>query len=328
METNHKFSVKNIGCFFINVLFVILDIILLLLLLGCIVCIVLSLSNIIELLADFKNSTSNQCDNNSEITLWVEVLGIALTGVLIPVMAGAVSLYINDKSLAEQISDMLAKGANVRLYLIKIPLGLWYDLISQYYRNPESVPLSEYNYCLHLVFCGSVFQRFNLNVLEVCLPGRELNHKIWEQNNDKCIICDSTGVANFKPRKNVIGTNIAFIIDREKDELIEEALINLKEKNATVTFDLSFKRNEDPYSIRWEQFFKCIFPFPFIRGLYVLLIKSKTLYSYCRYKLNVNSYISTDDREVQFFYNIYDVEVEDKRAPIQKRRKNHKQANK
>ena len=129
METNHKFSVKNIGCFFINVLFVILDIILLLLLLGCIVCIVLSLSNIIELLADFKNSTSNQCDNNSEITLWVEVLGIALTGVLIPVMAGAVSLYINDKSLAEQISDMLAKGANVRLYLIKIPLGLWYDLI-------------------------------------------------------------------------------------------------------------------------------------------------------------------------------------------------------
>lgn len=288
------------------------------------VCIIWSLIEIIPLL-----KSCNGDINNNLITMWIEIFGISLTGILLPIMVATISLFLTEKRFDMQISEMLAQGANIRLILIKLPLGLWYDLASHYYQSisesSSSVnPLSDYKYGIHLVFCGSFFQRFHLKVLQAWLSNKpgDLGHSIWTPNLDASeqnfVIADSTGVAPFFDKKTN-GTNITLFISNELNANINDVLINIMEQNAVVSFDLKFKRAEEAFGIRWEQFKECYFPFPFIRGIYNFLVNIKMKYSFCRFSLFVNRSKPVDNRKVQLIYNIYHIEIADKRSRLDKK---------
>lgn len=305
----------------LNIIFVIVDAVIITLLIGCLVCFFVASTKIILLSCELQNVSGWEYDDLVEqITVWIQVLGVSLTGVLIPIVITSINVMNSEKRLKGKVFEALAQGANIRFYVILFPFGVWSDLASKYYEEIQDRCLTDYKYGLHLVFTGSIFQRVVFKSIRVKIgEGSEQDADfVWqkdetENSKNKCVISDSTGVEK-DPKQGINGTNITLLFDQNNK--IEENLLALKSGVAKVEFNFQFEPSQDRFGIRWEQFKKCLFGFPLIRGLYEILVKCKMKYSYCKYTLHMNSYVYTDNRMAQLNYNIYDIDLKEKRGLI------------
>lgn len=310
---------KNYGIICLNILFIIIDAIILSLLIGCLVCFIVATIKILSLSCELQHVSGWEYDDLvGQVTVWIQVLGVSLTGVLIPVGITSINVMNSEKRLKGKVAEALAQGANIRFYVILFPFGVWSDLASKYYEEEQDKCLTDYKYGLHLMFTESIFQSVVFKSIRVRIGegSGQAEDFVWQKegvkhNTDKCIISDSTGVEK-DPKKGINGTNITLLF--EENEKIKEELIALKSGVAKVEFNFQFEPSQDRFGIRWEQFGKCLFGFPFIRGLYEFFVKSKMKYSYCRYTLHMNSYEFTDKRMAQLNYNIYDIDLKEKRG--------------
>lgn len=326
-----KIPVKRCGIICLNAFLLVFDLFLFLLILAFVSCFVCSLINIIILLC--SNEYAKDCCGQTQLESWLEVFGISLTGVLIPVATAIFSTLADERHLKKQISELLADGNNIRLYFIKFPLGAWHNLLSAYYEKAKkhTPPLSNYEYAMHLVFRGNIFQAFRITVLQLGYIVDSKEYSIWTRtrtqtrtrtrtldNSTEYIISDSTGVEHLGSNA-IDGTNITILLN-DHEQCFQDHFTNLIDHDLVVNFDLRFDLREDRFILHWKQFAQCAFFFPIIRSLYAWIVFRITRYSSYRYSVHVNKCVFTDDRKAQLCYNIYNIKVENKRTPTKVKR--------
>lgn len=328
-----KISVKHCAIAFLNTLLIVFDLIILLIIIGSLVGALCALVYIINVL--FSNANlQNDCAQD-QLTLWLEILSISITCFLAPFLSALISIFVEKNKEEKQISESLAEGNNVRFYLLKLPLGAWHNLSSAYYEATKKhtpnkiVPLSKFCYAMHLVFRGNIFQVFQIKALQLGYIVDSKEYSIWTRtrtrtrtqevdNSTECIISDSTGVE--QPTDNAInGTNITILLE-DHEQLLQDQFINLIDHDLVVSFDFSFSLREDRFNIRWKQFSQCCFWFPIIRSVCDFCLSYIKKHRIYRYKLHLNNYVFTDERNAQLCYNIYDINVGNKRTPTKFKR--------
>ena len=319
-----KISVKHFAIAFLNTLLIVFDLIILFIIIASLVGALCALVYIINVL--FSNANlQNDCVRD-QLTPWLEILNISITCFLAPFLSALISIFVEKNKEEKQISESLAEGNNVRFYLLKLPLGAWHNLSSAYYEATKKhtpnkiVPLSKFCYAMHLVFRGNIFQVFQIKALQLGYIVDSKEYSIWTRtrtrtrtrtqevdNSTECIISDSTGVE--QPTDNAInGTNITILLE-DHEQLLQDQFINLIDHDLVVSFDFSFSLREDRFNIRWKQFSQCCFWFPIIRSVCDFCLSYIKKHRIYRYKLHLNNYVFTDERNAQLCYNIYDINV-------------------
>lgn len=279
-------------------------------------------------------SPSNPCNPYEKLNFLVTLLSLSLTGVLIPIISSVISTTNSNKGIEDDIEGMLARVNHVSLYLVTFPLGIWQDLSSAYQREiiakyQSNMALSDYSFALHLFFEGEAFQAYDLNLLSIgCCCDSDVDAKTYCSHQGDCtkvifdntyghyVSSDGTGVEGAESR----GTNITVLFNKTHD-CISSQLLNPTCQHK-ICFNIEFKKREDKFGFKWAQFSQCQFPFPIIRFVLAALFRGKRRYRFTRLSLCLNGRQVTDERDAQFKFNIYDVDVEKKRAkfPIGKKK--------
>lgn len=270
-------------------------------------------------------SPSNPCNPYEKVNFLVTLLSVCLTGIIVPIISSVISTTFSNREIEDEIEDMLARVNHVSLYFITFPLGIWHNLSSAYQReiiaqNRSNEALSDYSFALHLFFKGESFQAYDLNLLSVgCCGNREAKtccscqgdctKLIFDNTYGHYVSSDVTGVEGAVPH----GTNITVLFN-EKDDKIGNFLLNPDLCQHKICFNIQFKKRKDKFSYKWTQFAQCYFPFPIIRSFLAALFNGKRRYRFTRLSLCLNGCQVTDERDAQFKFNIYDVDVEKKRA--------------
>lgn len=257
---------------------------------------------------------------------YLESLSLSLTGVLIPVISVIFSVLADERQLEKRVSELLAEGNNVRLYLIELPLGAWHNLISAYtekcrrYQLEARNSLSDYPFALHLIFRGNNFQAFHISVLNIGLEVDSNEIQIWKMTKNNCMECITSDLTGVEQLESAVfdGTNITSLL--HYNDIIVKYLCSPIMGNVIVNFDLRFDLRKDRFILHWKQFTQCIFFFPILRSIYAWLVFRTTRYSMSRYSLRLNKFDFTDERKAQLCYNIYDVNVENKRGAFKHKR--------
>lgn len=240
-----------------------------------------------------------ECD----IANLVNVLGVCLSGVLVPVITLFISVFITIKTNEKNVGELLAKSKDIKFYFISLPFGSWHNLSVKYQREviekyKTNKPLSRQDCCLHLFFEGEVFQTCNIEIRKVGISlARSDNDKILfgsAQQHGYYFTSDITGVER---QENNRGTNISLIFgqdaifEEEKiSAIIKEKLLNTFQSGKNIYFDIKFNQLGIPFFHNFVNFYE-----------------KDICY---RITLWLNNFEPTDDRNVQYKCDIYDIDIE------------------
>ena len=193
------------------------------------------------------------------LDILITLLSLSLTGVLVPLLSIGVTIFLSSKALNENLSKELAKAKSIKCYLLKLPLGAWGALYTQYQAgiNTKERLLSDYKYALHLLFDGEVFQAYDTQIKEVvCLPllnkeNKQINENIllWRtSSNAVSFVSDISGVSDFNRtnetntnKSNANESNITVLVDKENEIKIESNFLKEIFNPKKLIFTIKFK---------------------------------------------------------------------------------------
>lgn len=281
----------------------------------------------------FKNcdiGCSCNCYQNYINTL-ISILSISLTGVLLPIISALITGFYSAKAVTENLTKELAKVKNIKCYLLLFPLGAWGNLSVLYQKEKkcENKLLSDYNYALHLLFEGEVFQAYDTKIKEIrcfdCIRNvKDACTTLWLDNSDTVsFVADVTGVAGVNGNKNN-GSNLTALIDNRNDYEIVNSFIDGVFEKKKLIFTLKIKEQNIKLSDRWRRFNSCTTVFPIIKTIFGGIINLAQRYVHYDFELMVSGMTPTDERFSQYRFNIIDVEMKQVRRKYKKTKIKHK----
>ena len=340
---------KNVGIFIVNILWLLLELIIISII---ILFLLLFLSiSILLLIEIFQGSTEKifcvfmnkkcacgdiikcyndcnygiECDcYNNYIETLLTLFGMALTGILVPVLSIIISIITSARSISNNITNELAKAKNVDLFCLKFPQAIWGNLIPLYKKFQHDYkgkgdstlkPLSSYQYALHLFFSGEIFQEYNVNLIKLraiyqCKDNVS-ETTLWQnRDNSVCLLSDVSGVNAFHgDNVDNSGTNITALIDNCYDEDIEKFFIDGQECPIKLIFTLNFKEYRISLKERWLHFYGMYTFFPIIKSLIGFLVLKVRRYICYDFELLFSGNHISDDRDSQVKFHILDVSI-------------------
>lgn len=254
----------------------------------------------------------------------VNVLGVCLSGVLFPIITLHATVFTTFKTNEQNISELLAESKHIKFYFISFPFGSWHNLSSTYQKDviakyKTNKPLSRQDCCLHLFFEGKNFQTYGIEIIKVGMPLSVFNNeKILfgkEQQHGYYFVSDATGVEG---QKNNRGTNISLVFGQDaifKGEkvstIIKENLLNPFKQNKKIYFEIKFNQLRDSLGSRWKRAIDGeFFPFLLIKWIYESSVRFNEKNVCHKITLCLNNFEPTDDRNAQYKFDIYDIDIE------------------
>lgn len=254
----------------------------------------------------------------------VNALGVCLSGVLFPTITLLATVFTTFKANEKNVGELLAESKRIKFYFISLPFGSWHNLSSTYQKDviakyKTNKPLSRQDCCLHLFFEGKNFQTYGIEIIKVGVPLSLFNNeKILfgqEQQRGYYFTADTTGVEG---RSNNRGTNISLvfgqdaIFEEEKvSAIIKENLLSSFKQNKKIYFEIKFNQLKDSFGSGWKRAIDGeFFPLPLLKWVYRRSVIFSERNVCHKITLCLNNFEPTDERKVQYEFDICDIDIE------------------
>lgn len=306
-----KKAQKNL-IIFVNIIFIIIDILVLLGFIFLCVNAVIYLLSIIGLELKLGNLTSCLFGSSKDV---ITNFGVFASVTIIPLFSFILSLMSEKRKNDNRISEALASATSIGLYLAKLPLGIWNGLINSYYSysmkypNHPLYPLLDYRSCLYLIFEGEVFQSYEINTINLSIKESSTSESLL---GEKAIAysTDTTGISNGLFAN---GTNI-FVLDKQENMFDRFFKSEFNGKTQNLIYELDIKSRDERGKKIWASMFKddlvCPTLFPIIKSIFYCLLNKINKYTLYRLEILTNNQLEPiTENETKFQIPILDLDI-------------------